>query len=89
MTNPIIKSKSINVDIYKEFNEVISLCLPKMRDDKTFTLKDICPDQYWEARTKYERRKLGEYFYEMVVSETVDLKFVGKNGAKGNLYRLN
>lgn len=82
------KTQTISQQSSKRFLNEIEICLPKMRDDKTFTLKDICSDQYWESLTHYERRKLGESFYEMVQSSKVLLIFLGKNKAKGNVYCL-
>jgi|GEM_PF-6416087 len=80
-------NKLIGQSVKFRFFEELDCCFPKLREDKYFTLKDICSDKYWNSLSKSEKTQLGVLFSDLHIHQSFGVKFVQKAG-KRNLYRL-
>lgn len=90
MTHSSIKSKSslnrtstlsINQENqHLKLLEEVERCLPLLRYDKIFSLRDLCSDAFWLKLPHRLKTELGMFFHQCIMDGHDKIEFVRRKG---------
>ena len=76
----------------KHFNERIfrqvEMCIPKLLPNRTYTLREICGEEFWLPLDRSEARKAGRFIASVVAEKFLPLSYGPKTDENAKTYCL-